>query len=250
MAAAPKVGVHGVYSGSAATVFPTGLGWCGIAWNNEAVRWVTLAQPTWSAAGSEIAAHGEIRERLAPEKRRLVERILAYSDGKCDDFLDIFLDFEDLTDFQREVLRACRQIPWGETRSYGQLAMLSGASQGRSSGRQRYGQESFSDHRALPPGRGVLGGTRRLFSTRRRLDQEKAVGPGGPHRWDGRQAARGVRCEGPVSRLGILAQPSPCVDQKFSPRHKEYSWKTETRASPLGGFVAHHNLYPAVHTAG
>jgi methylated-DNA-[protein]-cysteine S-methyltransferase len=36
------------------------------------------------------------------------------------------LDYSGLTEFQREVLEAVRNIPWGETRTYGEVAVLIG----------------------------------------------------------------------------------------------------------------------------
>ena len=46
--------------------------------------------------------------------------------GRKDDFLDIEIDLDSVTDFQKLVLEAGRAIPYGETRSYGELAAIAG----------------------------------------------------------------------------------------------------------------------------
>ena len=56
----------------------------------------------------------------------LVERLARYFTGACDDFLDVEIDLEDATDFQRSVAEALRQVPYGETVTYAELAALAG----------------------------------------------------------------------------------------------------------------------------
>lgn len=54
-----------------------------------------------------------------------VEQLTAYFSGALEDF-DLELDLHG-TDFQRRVWAALRTIPYGETRSYGQIALQIGA---------------------------------------------------------------------------------------------------------------------------
>ncbi|MCL4678177.1 MAG: methylated-DNA--[protein]-cysteine S-methyltransferase [Alphaproteobacteria bacterium] len=54
-------------------------------------------------------------------------RLRAYSEGQSDDFGDVLLDLNDLTDFQRRVSLACRTIPFGQTSTYGELAVRVGS---------------------------------------------------------------------------------------------------------------------------
>lgn len=56
----------------------------------------------------------------------LAERFRAYFAGARDDFLDVELDLEGATPFQRAVCDALRRVPWGETVTYGELAALAG----------------------------------------------------------------------------------------------------------------------------
>ncbi|ADE37355.1 methylated-DNA/protein-cysteinemethyltransferase [Methanohalophilus mahii DSM 5219] len=48
--------------------------------------------------------------------------IMRYLAGEYVDFMKYDLDLTHLTKFQREVLEATRKIPYGQTRTYGQLA--------------------------------------------------------------------------------------------------------------------------------
>ena len=57
---------------------------------------------------------------------RLGARLRRYFAGGRDDFLDVELDLEGLTPFQRAVCEALRGVPYGETVTYGELAALAG----------------------------------------------------------------------------------------------------------------------------
>jgi methylated-DNA-[protein]-cysteine S-methyltransferase len=56
----------------------------------------------------------------------LADRVLGWFGGARDDFLDVELDLDGATEFQRAVVEALRRVPWGETVTYGELAALAG----------------------------------------------------------------------------------------------------------------------------
>jgi methylated-DNA-[protein]-cysteine S-methyltransferase len=56
----------------------------------------------------------------------LAVRLRLYFAGERDDFLDVELDLDGLTSFQRAVCDALRAVPYGETVTYGELAALAG----------------------------------------------------------------------------------------------------------------------------
>ena len=56
----------------------------------------------------------------------LTERLASYFAGERDDFVDVELDLDDATPFQRSVTEALRRIPYGETVAYAELAALAG----------------------------------------------------------------------------------------------------------------------------
>src|SRR5690606_32839084 len=59
----------------------------------------------------------------APEWR---ERLQAFAAGERDDFQDVKLAWDGETPFCKAVLTAARQIEYGETVSYGELAQMAG----------------------------------------------------------------------------------------------------------------------------
>jgi methylated-DNA-[protein]-cysteine S-methyltransferase len=56
-----------------------------------------------------------------------LDRIVQFLAGTTDDFNDVPISLEHLSIFQRRVVAACRAIPCGATRSYGQLAATAGS---------------------------------------------------------------------------------------------------------------------------
>jgi methylated-DNA-[protein]-cysteine S-methyltransferase len=66
--------------------------------------------------------------RAADEERShpLAERLTGYFRGEPVSFDDVDLDFEELSDFQRELAAALRAVPRGHVVSYGELAALAG----------------------------------------------------------------------------------------------------------------------------
>ena len=56
----------------------------------------------------------------------LAERLRAYFAGERVDLLDVELDLEWATPFQRACADVLRSVPWGETVTYGELAALAG----------------------------------------------------------------------------------------------------------------------------
>jgi methylated-DNA-[protein]-cysteine S-methyltransferase len=58
----------------------------------------------------------------SPWAAELIERLVAYAEGAADDFRDIDVETAHLTPFAAAVAETTRQIPYGKTRSYGELA--------------------------------------------------------------------------------------------------------------------------------
>lgn len=53
---------------------------------------------------------------------RLIDRLTRFAEGEPVEFDDVPVSATGMTEFQRQVIAACRAIPWGETVSYGGLA--------------------------------------------------------------------------------------------------------------------------------
>jgi methylated-DNA-[protein]-cysteine S-methyltransferase len=78
--------------------------------------------------GDRLLWHELPRPGIAPADvmHPLTQRFVGFFAGARDDFLDVELDLEDCTPFQRAATDALRRIPYGETVTYGELAALAG----------------------------------------------------------------------------------------------------------------------------
>lgn len=77
----------------------------------------------------DVLVHSELprpSNRLLLGSDRLGERFRDYFAGGRDDFLDVELDLDGLTPFQRAVCDTLRSVPYGQTVTYGELAALAG----------------------------------------------------------------------------------------------------------------------------
>ena len=109
------------------TVFRTTLGWMAVAGRDRTLCHLTFGHKTADAARSRIAKASLAPAREAEWNPGLRKRLQDYAEGAPEDFLDILVESELSTPFTLAVLEACRRIPYGETRSYGELAEQVGA---------------------------------------------------------------------------------------------------------------------------
>jgi len=78
---------------------------------DEVLLWHELPRPGVTAGG---------------EAHPLAERFVRFFAGERDRFLDVEIDLDEATPFQRAVAEALRRIPYGEVVTYGELAALAG----------------------------------------------------------------------------------------------------------------------------
>lgn len=71
----------------------------------------------------ELPRHGVV---AGDQAHPLTERFARFFAGERDDFLDVEIDLDEATPFQRGVAEALRRIPYGEVVTYGELAALAG----------------------------------------------------------------------------------------------------------------------------
>ncbi len=78
--------------------------------------------------GDRLLHHELPRPGVEDRGRRhaLGERFVRYFAGQPDDFLDVKIELDGATDFERELTEALRRIGRGETVTYGELAALAG----------------------------------------------------------------------------------------------------------------------------
>jgi methylated-DNA-[protein]-cysteine S-methyltransferase len=103
------------------TIFHTDDGWMGLLGSTNGLQRVTLPRHSREEVVgliTAIASEAVINDNPFTD---LAGRLRAYFSGDKVEFPDK-LDLSGATAFQRDVWKAAREIPYGETRSYGWLA--------------------------------------------------------------------------------------------------------------------------------
>jgi methylated-DNA-[protein]-cysteine S-methyltransferase len=105
-------------------VFETRLGWMALVADATTVRHLVLACRTEAEAiaATGLEWTGEAVPLDGSGSSALAKRIRAYAAGQPEEFRDVPVDMGYLTPLGRRVFDRCRRIPYGETRTYGQLA--------------------------------------------------------------------------------------------------------------------------------
>ena len=116
-------------------LFETPLGSCGIAWRDgeqsaapPAVAFLQLPEATAKMTESRIARSAGVRRLSAPPPpiAEIIERLRKHLQGHPQDLRDIAVDLNEADPFSRQVYEAAREIPSGQTRTYGELAKALG----------------------------------------------------------------------------------------------------------------------------
>lgn len=108
-------------------IFPSDLGWMGVIVADGAVRQLTFVHPSEEEAKEELDP--DLLEHARPGKHDdpLVQRLQKYASGMPDSFRDVPVDYGRVGDFRHRVFEQCREIPYGHTISYAELAARAGA---------------------------------------------------------------------------------------------------------------------------
>ena len=169
--------------------FRSRLGWTALAADGELLCGLAFGHDDAAGAirnvGNTLVTSPEATDRVANAPatiREIIERLKAFAVGEPVDFLDVSLCTTHLTTFGEQVTERCRQIAWGETLSYRELA----AECGRPRAARAVGNAMRNNrfplivpcHRVLASG-GGLGGysaPQCLAMKRRLLAMEGSVG--------------------------------------------------------------------------
>lgn len=111
-----------------AIVFDSDLGWIAAAWRDESLCALTFGHATRLQAVRALGPADANPEAAAVDDPFAL-RVQAYAQGSVDDFRDLPIELRGCTAFAQRVLRRCRQIPYGQTLSYAQLAAAVGSPQ-------------------------------------------------------------------------------------------------------------------------
>ncbi len=140
------------------TLFDTAIGRCGIAWSARGIVAVQLPEADENRTRARLLRRcSPAREQPAPvEVRRAVAGIVALVRGEAPDFFDVTLDMDGVPPFNAQVYAIARQIAFGATLTYGELAKRIAGADARAVG-QAMGQNPFPlivpCHRVVAAGR-------------------------------------------------------------------------------------------------
>lgn len=99
----------------------TQLGWIAFVHNGPQLMRLSFGHPTEAAAVRAVNGVG-MEISTAPFAERLRKKLIRFADGEPVDFESVEADLSHLTPFGQRVIAACRAIPQGEVKTYGQLA--------------------------------------------------------------------------------------------------------------------------------
>lgn len=107
---------------AALTLFDTAIGRCGIAWRDDAVAGFFMCGSDEDAAAARFASRYRAQPaEPTPTIAVVIDRVRRMLDGERIDLADVAVAL-DVPDFERRVYEALRQVPPGETITYGALA--------------------------------------------------------------------------------------------------------------------------------
>ncbi|HOY76540.1 MAG TPA: methylated-DNA--[protein]-cysteine S-methyltransferase [Hyphomonadaceae bacterium] len=110
------------------SVFETAIGWAGVAWGERGLIGAYLPEPDPETVRTSFAAKFPGATETPPPLQiaRVVEQIRALMLGQKVDMSDAPLDWSRVPEFNARVYEITRNIPPGETRTYGQIAIQLG----------------------------------------------------------------------------------------------------------------------------
>jgi methylated-DNA-[protein]-cysteine S-methyltransferase len=113
-------------------IFSTDLGWFGLSGRNQQVTGLTIGHSSANDVRQAIHAsslnlHESSIDDESDWNPELRKRLQRFTQGEVDEFKDVDLTIPVMTDFQHQVATAVRNIPYGETVSYAELAERAGS---------------------------------------------------------------------------------------------------------------------------
>ena len=105
-----------------AAVTETKMGYAGVALSDQGIRYATLFHRSRAACEGELRALGATFDHDDPRAAEVSALLRAYAAGNGASLDEYPVDLPPCSDFLRDTWLALREIPRGETRSYGWLA--------------------------------------------------------------------------------------------------------------------------------
>lgn len=109
-------------------LFDTAIGSCAIAWSEAGVTRLQLPEADPAATEKRVRARspGAVLAEPSGAVAQAIGGLQRYLNGEKVDFSAVALDLKRATSFDRKIYEAARTVPWGETVSYGELAVKAG----------------------------------------------------------------------------------------------------------------------------
>lgn len=109
-------------------LFDTAIGRCGLAWNERGLRRILLPASEARKTERRLAVSARpCADAPPPWVAKLIADLQSYFTGKAVDFGSVVLDLT-VEPFCRKVYEAAREVGWGQTTTYGELARRAGSS--------------------------------------------------------------------------------------------------------------------------
>src|SRR5262245_17261658 len=111
-------------------VFDTAIGPCGVAWNARGLTGVQLPEASATATEKRLARKVGSTGPAEPPAwvAALIADIRRYLAGERVDFSAVAVDLAGVDDFRRRLYAALREVGFGRTTTYGELARALGSS--------------------------------------------------------------------------------------------------------------------------
>ncbi len=111
-------------SGYGFTLFLTALGRCGLAWSERGISRLQLPEATDAATRERLVRRLAVARQSTPPPavQAAMDKVVRLLAGEAPDLGGIALDADGVPPFHRRAYAAARQIPVGETLSYGEVA--------------------------------------------------------------------------------------------------------------------------------
>jgi len=108
------------------SAFQTNLGWIAVVGCRTTLKRLSFGHPTEEEAIASLDPFFLRTGRRGDWNKPLVRRLQSYAAGVKECFDDVLIDLGPITEFRRKVIARCRQIPFGQTMTYGELAAAAG----------------------------------------------------------------------------------------------------------------------------
>jgi len=106
---------------------PSPLGWISLVVGGDILKQLSIGHKSRRDAESAVLPLFQAEAAAGRCAAALLERLEAYLSGEVVDFRDVAIDPGPVRPFARRVIDACREINYGRTATYGELAARAGS---------------------------------------------------------------------------------------------------------------------------